>query len=139
MAADILPILSVDERANRTWLEEELPTAIDGVDIASAHSAAFNSDIDVAVLECLQLEFLLLERLPVLLALDHEAFRGIWIRHFEERSVRCWKELAVLLFENIFITVGICLFARIVFGDLIIRLATLWIQSMAVHVVLRGE
>jgi len=59
------------------------PAAIDGVQVRSADTAALNGDIDIAVLEGLELELLLLEVLPFLLVFNHEASGGLWVRHLE--------------------------------------------------------
>lgn len=79
------------------------PAPVDGVDIRGAHSAALDLDIDIVGAKLLGFElcsfsvlnwigrsdrsdqatnFLFLERCPVLLVMDHEAFKCVWVAHF---------------------------------------------------------
>ena len=59
------------------------PAAVDGVNIGSADTAAVDGNVDVAVFEGLELEFLFFEVLPVFLVFNHEARGLLWVRHCE--------------------------------------------------------
>lgn len=67
-------------------LDAELRT-VDGVNIGSTNAAALNGDVDVTILELLELKLLLLEVLPVLLVLDHEALGSLWVTHLVEYAM----------------------------------------------------
>jgi len=58
-----------------------LERTVDGVDVGTADTAGVNGNVNVTLLEGLELELLLLEVLPLLLILDHEALGGLWVRH----------------------------------------------------------
>jgi hypothetical protein len=57
------------------------PSAVDRVNIASAHSAALDLDIDVVVAEGLRLEFVLVELQPSIRSIDLETGELLGIRH----------------------------------------------------------
>lgn len=74
------------------WRFDALELTSNGVNIGATNTAALNSNVNVAVLEWLQFELLLLEILPILLVLDHEALGGIWVAHLECSCLIVWRK-----------------------------------------------
>lgn len=54
---------------------------LDLMNITATDAAALDGNVNVAVFEGLELEFLLFELRPFLLVIDHEALGGLWVRH----------------------------------------------------------